>query len=98
MKQTLQNLSNGETSLVDMLCPKCNKGLLLIASRNTHVPSFKQAEVKLGTLVTSGGMSGVHHAKKAGFIKITTIELKEMKLSLLSGKQGIDTRGIWVNK
>jgi len=37
MKQILQNLSNGETSLVDVPCPKVNKGSLLIASRNTLV-------------------------------------------------------------
>lgn len=37
MKQILQNLSNGETSLVDVPCPKCSKGSLLIASRNTVV-------------------------------------------------------------
>ncbi|MCW8965556.1 MAG: bi-domain-containing oxidoreductase, partial [Candidatus Pacearchaeota archaeon] len=37
MKQILQNLSNGETTLVDVPCPKCNKGSLLIASRNTLV-------------------------------------------------------------
>lgn len=37
MKQILQNLSNGKTTLVDVPCPKCNKGSLLIASRNTLV-------------------------------------------------------------
>jgi len=37
MKQILQNLSNGETSLVDVPCPNVHKGTLLIASRNTVV-------------------------------------------------------------
>ncbi len=37
MKQILQNLSNGETSLVDVPCPKAGKGRLLIASRNSLV-------------------------------------------------------------
>jgi predicted dehydrogenase/threonine dehydrogenase-like Zn-dependent dehydrogenase len=37
MKQILQNLSNGETSLVNVPCPKNIKGNLLIASRNTIV-------------------------------------------------------------
>jgi predicted dehydrogenase/threonine dehydrogenase-like Zn-dependent dehydrogenase len=37
MKQILQNLSNGETSLVDVPCPKNSKGTLLIASCNTLV-------------------------------------------------------------
>ena len=37
MKQVLQNLSNGETRLVDVPCPKAGKGRLLIASRNSLV-------------------------------------------------------------
>ncbi|MDA7441067.1 bi-domain-containing oxidoreductase [Candidatus Pseudothioglobus singularis] len=37
MKQILQNLSNGETTLVDVPSPKSVKGSLLIASRNTLV-------------------------------------------------------------
>ena len=37
MKQILQNLSNGETTLVDVPCPKIQKGSLLISSRNTLV-------------------------------------------------------------
>jgi len=37
MKQILQNLSNGETTLVDVPCPKSQKGSLLISSRNTLV-------------------------------------------------------------
>jgi predicted dehydrogenase len=31
------------------------------------IPAFKEAGAKLDTLVTSGGISGVHHGKKAGF-------------------------------
>ena len=37
MKQILQNLSNGETSLVDVPCPKNKSGHLLIASQQTLV-------------------------------------------------------------
>ena len=37
MKQVLQNLSNGETTLVNVPCPKGAEGLLLIASHNTLV-------------------------------------------------------------
>jgi len=37
MKQILQNLSNGETTLVNAPCPKLQKGSLLISSRNTLV-------------------------------------------------------------
>lgn len=37
MKQILQNLSNGETSLVDVPCPGITHGTLLISSRKTLV-------------------------------------------------------------
>jgi predicted dehydrogenase/threonine dehydrogenase-like Zn-dependent dehydrogenase len=37
MKQVLQNLSNGETTLADVPCPKGSTGNLLIASRNTLI-------------------------------------------------------------
>ena len=37
MNQLLQNISNGEITLVDVPCPICNKGSMLIASRNTLV-------------------------------------------------------------
>jgi len=37
MKQILQNLANGKTSLVEIPCPKASKGTLLIATRNTLV-------------------------------------------------------------
>jgi len=37
MKQILQNLSNGETSLVDVPCPKNTKSNILIATRATVV-------------------------------------------------------------
>lgn len=41
------------------------------ASR-TLIPAFKDAGVRLETLVTSGGISGVHHGKKAGFSTTST--------------------------
>jgi predicted dehydrogenase/threonine dehydrogenase-like Zn-dependent dehydrogenase len=41
------------------------------ASR-TLIPAFKKAGAKLDTLVTSGGISGIHHGKKAGFITAAT--------------------------
>ena len=37
MKQVLQNLSNGETALVNVPCPKGGEGMLLIASHNTLI-------------------------------------------------------------
>jgi hypothetical protein len=41
------------------------------ASR-TLIPAFKKAGAKLDTLVTSGGVSGVHHGNKAGFVTAAT--------------------------
>ena len=41
------------------------------ASR-TLIPAFKSTRVRLETLVTSGGVSGVHHGRKAGFHKTST--------------------------
>ena len=43
------------------------------ASR-TLIPAFKEADARLDTLVTSGGISGVHHGDKAGF-RIAATEL-----------------------
>ena len=37
MKQILQNLSNGKTTIVNVPCPKIKKGSLLIASSKTLV-------------------------------------------------------------
>ena len=37
MKQILQNISNGETSLVDVPCPKNIKSNILIATTTTVV-------------------------------------------------------------
>jgi predicted dehydrogenase/threonine dehydrogenase-like Zn-dependent dehydrogenase len=37
LKQILQNLSNGETNILDIPCPKVTKGTLLIASSNSLV-------------------------------------------------------------
>ena len=36
------------------------------------IPVFKRAGANLTTLVTSGGMSAVHHGKKNGFLKAST--------------------------
>ena len=41
------------------------------ASR-TLIPAFKFAGVRLESIVTSGGISGVHHGRKAGFHKTST--------------------------
>lgn len=46
------------------------------ASR-TLIPAFKAAGASLETLVTSGGVSGVHHGKKAGF-KTAATDLGEI--------------------
>jgi predicted dehydrogenase/threonine dehydrogenase-like Zn-dependent dehydrogenase len=36
------------------------------------IPAIKKTRADLHTLVTSGGISGVHHGSKAGFLKTTT--------------------------
>ena len=36
------------------------------------IPAFRDAGAKLDTLATSGGISGIHHGKKAGFKTVTT--------------------------
>jgi predicted dehydrogenase/threonine dehydrogenase-like Zn-dependent dehydrogenase len=41
------------------------------ASR-TLIPAFKEAGCNLITLITSGGISGVHHGKKNGFLSTST--------------------------
>lgn len=46
------------------------------ASR-TLIPAFKDAGAELDTLVTSGGISGVHHGNKAGF-KTASTELNTL--------------------
>jgi len=46
------------------------------ASR-TLIPAFKEGGAVLDTLVTSGGISGVHHGKKNNFIKAST-ELRDI--------------------
>jgi len=46
------------------------------ASR-TLIPAFKEAGAALDTLVTSGGVSGVHHGNKAGF-KTAATELDSL--------------------
>jgi len=57
------------------------------ASR-TLIPAFKEAGAKLDTLVTSGGISGVHHGNKAGFITAAT------ELDSLWGNEAINTVAI----
>ena len=39
MKQILQNLSNGETTIEDVPCPKVNPGTVLISSSNSLISS-----------------------------------------------------------
>ncbi|RMG43767.1 MAG: dehydrogenase [Acidobacteria bacterium] len=36
------------------------------------IPAFKQSGVRLDTIVTSGGVSGVHHGRKHGFRRAST--------------------------
>jgi predicted dehydrogenase/threonine dehydrogenase-like Zn-dependent dehydrogenase len=54
------------------------------ASR-TLIPAFRQSGAKLDTLVSSGGISGVHHGKKNGFRRAST------ELSDIWGNDSINT-------
>ena len=73
MKQILQNLSNGETSLVDVPCPVNTKLNLLIATKNTVVSAGTER-----MLVDFGKASYINKARqqpdkvKEVFKKITT--------------------------
>ena len=73
MKQILQNLSNGETSLVDVPCPANTKLNLLIATKNTLVSAGTER-----MLIDFGKASYVNKARqqpdkvKEVFNKITT--------------------------
>ena len=60
------------------------------ASR-TLIPAFKEAGAVLDTLVTSGGISGVHHGKKAGFNTAAT-ELDSLWMSDAINTVAIVTR------
>ena len=44
----------------------------VITHRGFLFPAFKRAGANLTALVTSGGMSAVHHGKKNGFLKAST--------------------------
>jgi predicted dehydrogenase len=37
-----------------------------------HIPAFRAASARLDTLVTSGGVTAVHHGKKNGFVTAST--------------------------
>ena len=77
-----QPLSQGERGVkkADLLQKERNVGIGPVvgfigagnyASR-TLIPAFKDAAARLDTLVTSGGISGVHHGNKAGFNNAAT--------------------------
>ena len=59
MKQILQNLSNGETTLVDVPCPKNIKSNILIATRSTVISNGTE-----GMLVDFGKANYIDKARK----------------------------------
>jgi predicted dehydrogenase/threonine dehydrogenase-like Zn-dependent dehydrogenase len=59
MKQILQNLSNGETSLVDVPCPKNTKSNILIATTNTVISAGTES-----MLVNFGKANYINKAKQ----------------------------------
>ena len=56
---------------------KCQKGNVAFIGGGNYasrvlIPAFKRSGANLIALVTSGGMSAVHHGKKNGFLKAST--------------------------
>jgi hypothetical protein len=49
MKEILQNLSNGETLLADLPCPRVCPGALLIETRRTLVSAWTNASGSMRT-------------------------------------------------
>ncbi|MGF1853521.1 bi-domain-containing oxidoreductase [Vibrio satsumensis] len=71
LSRRLVNISSAEVSYEksDVVCTFVGAGNY--ASR-VLMPSFKNADAKLDTVVTSGGVSAVHHGDKQGFAKAST--------------------------
>jgi len=74
--QLTQSALSVKTSDLMALSDKAEPVVAFIGAGNyasrTLIPAFKSTGAKLETLVTSSGVSGVHHGKKAGFSKAST--------------------------
>ncbi|MCK5336502.1 MAG: Gfo/Idh/MocA family oxidoreductase, partial [Gammaproteobacteria bacterium] len=88
LRKTVVTISDSDTRSYSSSVPVVGfVGAGNYASR-TLIPAFKEAGAELDTLVTSGGISGIHHGKKAGFITAST------ELDVLWNNDAINTVAI----
>ncbi|MDB9985973.1 bi-domain-containing oxidoreductase [Pelagibacterales bacterium] len=74
---TGESISKNTVELSKNTIKKAQKGNVAFIGGGNYasrvlIPTFKRAGANLTTLVTSGGMSAVHHGKKNGFLKAST--------------------------
>jgi len=74
---TVESLSKNTVELSENTISKPQKGNVAFIGGGNYasrvlIPAFKRAGANLIALVTSGGMSAVHHGKKNGFLKAST--------------------------
>ncbi|MDA9014266.1 bi-domain-containing oxidoreductase, partial [Porticoccaceae bacterium] len=74
---TEESISKNTVELSENNINKAQKGNVAFIGGGNYasrvlIPAFKRAGANLTALVTSGGMSAVHHGKKNGFLKAST--------------------------
>jgi predicted dehydrogenase len=74
---TEESVSKNTVKLTEKSSSPAQKGNVAFIGGGNYasrvlIPAFKRAGANLTTLVTSGGMSAVHHGKKNGFLKAST--------------------------
>ena len=74
---TEESVSKNTVELSENNINKAQKGNVAFIGGGNYasrvlIPAFKRAGANLTALVTSGGMSAVHHGKKNGFLKAST--------------------------
>lgn len=74
---TAESLAENTVELSENNINKAQKGNVAFIGGGNYasrvlIPAFKRAGANLTALVTSGGMSAVHHGKKNGFLKAST--------------------------
>jgi predicted dehydrogenase/threonine dehydrogenase-like Zn-dependent dehydrogenase len=74
---TKESISKNTVELSENNINKAQKGNVAFIGGGNYasrvlIPAFKRAGANLTALVTSGGMSAVHHGKKNGFLKAST--------------------------
>ena len=76
-KTSEESVSKSTVELNKKTTNKCQKGNVAFIGGGNYasrvlIPAFKRSGANLIALVTSGGMSAVHHGKKNGFLKAST--------------------------